>query len=188
LFIAAGQGLESLPGAMDRFDPGGILACGFYHPETCTSLAREIGRTPAFDEMAERLTAAYRTHFGAARDRDLSGAEIICSESRTLDLNNWIAGRQPAPSLNMTARQSIQIGLMEARMAADHGKIDRIEFYGDFIANSPGLAVFEQSVAGQRLDLMTLAAVAMRTYGDGSNFILGCGELTNVAQLILSAR
>ena len=43
-------------------------------------------------------------------------------------------------------------------------------------------------MAGQRLDLMTLAAVAMRTYGDGSNFILGCGELTNVAQLILSAR
>jgi hypothetical protein len=27
----------------------------------------------------------------------------------------------------------------------------------------------------------------MEVYGDGSNFILGCGDLTNLARLILKA-
>jgi hypothetical protein len=42
-------------------------------------------------------------------------------------------------------------------------------------------------LAGQNLDLMTLAAAAMRTYGDGSNFFLGCGDLSNIARLLHGA-
>ena len=76
---------------------------------------------------------------------------------------------------------------MEARLAVAGDRIERIEFYGDFIANSAGLIQFEQNLAAKRLDLMTLTGAALQVYGDGSNFILGCGDLSNLARLILKA-
>jgi len=98
-------------------------------------------------------------------------------------------GASPRASiaLNLAARAAIQLGFMEARLAASGERIERIALSGDFIANSPGLAQFEHSLAGQRLDLMMLTAAVVRTYGDGSNFILGCGDLGNLASLIMKA-
>jgi hypothetical protein len=188
LFIAAASGLESLPMQMDQFDPAGGLTCGFYNAENSTCLARETGRGFSFEEIARRLAAGYRNQFGAVRDRALTSSELEAAQTRAPQLTDWLSGRRPAPALNLAGRQSIQLGSMETRMAVADGTILRMELYGDFIANSPGLAQFERSVAGVRLDLMTLTSAAMQTYGDGSNYILGCGDLTNLARLILSAQ
>jgi len=188
LFIAIGTGLESLAFAMERFDPDGALTCRFDTPATCTNLAREIGRTPEFSEMAGRLAAGYGQQFGEVRNRELTASESAASEIKAAELTQWFARRQPDSSMALIGRHSIQLGSIEVRLAATNGRIDRARFYGDFIANSSGLARFEQSLEGQRLDLMTLTSVALKTYGDGSNFILGCGDLTNLARLLLSAQ
>jgi hypothetical protein len=188
LFIAVQRGLDSLPLAMEHFDPDGSLTCPFYTAERCTCLAHELKRAPAFDELATHLEAGYRSQFGATRRRELTAAESAAAKKRQAHLaEQWLAGRHPDPSLNLVGRRSIQLGSMEARMAVGGDRIERIEFYGDFIANSAGLDRFEQSLAGQRLDLMTLTSVALRTYGDGSNFFLGCGDLSNLARLIQKA-
>jgi lipoate-protein ligase A len=188
LFIAVGRGLETLPLAMERFDPDGALTCRFDSPQSCTYLAREIGRAPLFDELADRLETSYAQQFGAAHRRDLNQSETATAEMKASQLTAWLAGRSPDPSLGLIGRQSIQLGWMEARLAAAQERIERVEFYGDFIADSPGLAQFEQNLAGQRLDLMTLTSAALQTYADGTNFILGCGDLTNIARLVLSAQ
>jgi lipoate-protein ligase A len=188
LFIATQRGLGVLPSQMERFDPGGCLRCRFDTPATCTNLAQELGRIPDFGELADRLAAGYRQQFGSARSRELTQSEMAAAQTKAAELTHWLAGRQPASSLDLIGRQSIQLGSMEVRLAATEGRIDRAEFYGDFIANSSALARFEQSLEGQRLDLMTLTSAALQTYGDGSNFILGCGDLTNIARLVLSAQ
>jgi hypothetical protein len=188
MFIAMARSLESLPLDIERFDPAGQLACRFYDAQSCTSLARELGRALSFEELATQLEAGYRSMFGGARRRDLTAAErAVASEEASRLGPRWLSGRRPHPSLSQVGRLSIQLGSMQAHMAAADGRIERIEFYGDFIANSAGLAGFEQKLAGQRLDLMTLMSVALETYGDGRNFILGCGELGNLARLILKA-
>jgi len=188
LFISIQRGLDSLPFAMERFDPDGALICPLYTAETCTCLARELKRTPSFEEIAAHLEAGYRSQFGVIQRRELTVAEVAGANHHQSQLTEqWLAGRKQDPSLNLVGRQSIQLGSIEVRMAVAGERIERIEFYGDFIANSAGLDRFEHRLAGQRLDLMTLAAVALRTYGDGSNFILGCGDLSNLARLIQKA-
>ncbi len=187
LLIASEQGLESLPLDTDSFDPGGILTCPMYTDGIATTLARELGRAVSFAELTDRLASGYASAFGAVRRRDLTRAEIDAANARSLALAQWLCSRKPDPALNLAARAAIQLGFMEARLAASGERIERIVFNGDFIANSPGLAQFEHSLAGQRLDLMTLTAAVVQTYGDGSNFILGCGDPGNLATLVLKA-
>jgi hypothetical protein len=187
LFIADGRGLESLPMDLERFDPDGALSCQFYNAATSTCLTRELKRMPSFEELAARLETGYHFAFGAGRRRDLTVAEIAAAGSQASGLAQWLGGRRPDPSLHMAGRLSIQLGSMELRMAVNGDRIERIEFYGDFIANSTGLTRFEQNLRGKRLDLMTLTAAASQVYSAGSNFILGCGDLTNLARLILKA-
>lgn len=187
LFIAAGRGLDSLPADMERFDPDGSLSCQLYNAETCTSLTRELGRALSFEELAAHLESGYRSAFGGAQRRDLTAAEMAAAGRQASGLAQWLGGRWPNPSLNLVGRLSIQLGSMEARLAAAGNLIKQIKFFGDFIANSAGLTRFEQNLAAKRLDLVTLSAAAMEVYGDGSNFILGCGDLTNLARLILKA-
>jgi Bacterial lipoate protein ligase C-terminus len=187
-YIALDRGLDSLPSEMDRFDPEGNLSCRLYDRETCTCLARELGRPIGFEELAGHLEAGYGAIFGAARQRDLTTAQQAAAGKQASKLEaRWLSGRAPDPSLRLVGRQSIQLGSIETRLAAPGDHIERIEFYGDFIADCAGLNQFEQTLAGKRLDLMTLTAAAIQTYGDGAHFILGCGDLTNLARLILKA-
>lgn len=188
LFIAVARTLDSLPFDMERFDPAGLLACRFYDAQSCTCLARELGRPPGFEELAAHLEAGYRLMFGGARRRDLTAVERAAAAREASKLGpQWLCGRKPDPSLKLAGRLGIQLGSMEVHMAAAEDRIERIELNGDFIANSAGLAQFEQNLAGQRLDLTTLTSVALDNYGDGANFILGCGELGSLARLIMKA-
>jgi hypothetical protein len=187
LFIAVEDGLDSLPMEIDAFDPDGRLTCPMYTSETCTHLARELRREIGFGELAERLEAGYGAMFGGTRRRDRTAAETIAAHNQASALAHWLEHRNPEPALSMAGRLGIQLGTMEVWIAAAGERIQRIAFYGDFIADSAGLAGFEQNLAGQRLDLMTLTAAALETYADGSHFILGCGDLGNLARLILKA-
>jgi hypothetical protein len=187
LFIAVELGLDNLPMDTDSFDPGGLLTCPMYTADTATTLARELDRTVTFAELTDRLTVGYASAFGSVQKRDVTGIEMGAADSRSAALARWLCSRTADPALNLAARSAIQLGFMEARLAVRGERIERIAFNGDFIANSPGLVQFEDSLARQRLDLMTLSAAVVRTYGDGSNFILGCGDPGNLATLVLKA-
>ena len=188
LFLALEHGLDSLPREMERFDPEGNLSCQLYTADTCTTLAREMGRSPGFDELATCLEAGYGAGLGSLRRRELTPVEIEAARAHPPVMPaRSPGGHIRGSSMPLVARQSIQLGSMEVRMAAAGDRIERIAFYGDFIANSPGLGQFEQNLVDQRLDLMSLTAAVMQVYGDGSNYILGCGELGNLTRLILKA-
>lgn len=188
IFIAIDDGLTSLPLDMERFDPDGALTCPMYTDATATTLSAVLGRQLGFEEAAQRIEAGHVSVFGATRPRDLTDAEVAAAADLAGTMGaSWLHHRWPEASLNLAARSSVQLGVMEARLAAAEGKIERVALYGDFIANTAGLAQFEENLRGQSLDLMTMTAVVLQTYGDGSNFLLGCGDLTNLARLILKA-
>ncbi len=188
IFIALEEGLESLPMDLERFDPEGALTGPMYTNATVTTLSEELRRRVSFEQAAQRLEADYGSFFGGAHRRDLTAAETAAASGQVSALGaQWLHHRWPDPSLNQTARASIQLGMMEARLAVDGDKVGQVALYGDLVANSSGLTKFEQNLAGQRLDLMTVSAIALQIYEDGSNFLLGCGDLTNLARLILKA-
>jgi lipoate-protein ligase A len=188
LFIAAGRGLDSLPVEMEQFDPEGTLCCRFYDSGNSTHLARELGRTPDFEELADALETGYRSMFAGTRRRDLTAAEVAASDAQADALGTrWLGWRRPDTSLNLAARLGVQLGSMEAHLAVTGDRIGRVEFYGDFIANSAGLAKFEARLTGEPLDPISLTSAALETYGDGSNFILGCGDVSNLALMIRKA-
>lgn len=188
IFIAVDEGLKSLARDMERFDPEGALTCPMYTDAAATTLSGELGRETSFEEIAERLEAGYGSVFGGTRRRELTRAELTAADAQAAAPGpQWLHHRWPDASVNLAARASIQLGVMEARLAATGDKIERVALFGDFIANAAGLTRFEQNLAGQRLDLMTVTAAALQTYADGSNFLLGCGDLTNLARLILKA-
>jgi len=188
LFIAIGRGLDSLPSDTDCFDPGGVLTCPLYTGETASTIARELGHEVSLAQTIEHIAEGYAATFAGIQRRDLTGAETAAAHERsTAPGAQWLCDRKPDSALNLVGRASIQLGFMEARLALSGERIERIALSGDFIANSPGLAEFEQRLAGQRLDLMTLTAAAAQTYSDGAKFILGCGDLSNLAALIVKA-
>jgi hypothetical protein len=59
---------------------------------------------------------------------------------------------------------------------------------GDLIANSPGLRQFENELVGRPLDLASVTRAVESTYADGTNFILGIGELDSLVKLVANAQ
>jgi lipoate-protein ligase A len=188
IFIGLDEGLNSMAHDMERFDPQGVLTCAMYTDATATTLSRELGRRVDFDEVAQRLQEGYGAVFGGTRRRELSAAELSAANDCTLSPETrWLHHRWPDAALNLTARASIQLGMMEVRLAVAGDKIERVALNGDLIANSSGLDQLEENLVGQPLDLMSVTAAAIQTYSDSFNFLLGCGDLTNLARLILKA-
>jgi lipoate-protein ligase A len=188
--LAMGRGMEELAHDLERFDPDGALTSAMYDRETATTLARELGREVSFGEAADAVVAGYGALAGEIRRRDLTAAEREESARRGAALNaaGWLNDRKPDPALDRTSRAGAQLGFVEARLRlGESGAIERVMIAGDFIANSPGLARFESELRGHPLDLPTVTAAAVRTFGDGANYFLGMGDLANLVSLVMKA-
>jgi len=188
--VAATRGLEALVQDLEILDPDGTLTCPMYTSDTATNLARELGRDVAADDLARAFEAGYETLLDGFKRRELTDDERSQAQYRgaRLEASGWLTARKRHPSLTLVGRERIQLGFAEAHLALnDEGKIERIMMAGDFIANSGGLAEFERALVGKRLDLMGVSAAAAKIYADGTNYILGLGDLTNLSRVIMKA-
>jgi lipoate-protein ligase A len=190
MLLAVKRGMEDLAGDLERFDPGGALTSAIYTDENATTLVRELGRDVDFEELVDAVARGYGDLLGGVERRELTSAEDDEADSRgaALETAGWLNARKPDPTLDKTGRAGSQLGFVEARLRLhnDH-EIDAITVSGDFIANSPGLARFERELVGRTLDYGTVMTTAVRIFGDGSNFILGIGELANLVRLVMKA-
>jgi len=188
--LSVNRGLEDLVHDLERLDPDGALTCPMYDTESATTLARELGRDVDGGELASVIEAGYAALFGDVRRRELTSDERFQARHRGAELaaSQWLTARKRDPSLGLVGRERIQLGFAEAYLALNAaGEIDRVMMAGDFIANSAGLAEFEREVQGKRLDLMNVSAAAAKIYGNGANYILGLGDLTNLCRIIMKA-
>ncbi len=188
--LAVNRGLEEMVHDLERLDPDGALTCPMYDAERTTTIARELGRDVSSTDLAAAVEAGYAALFGGVTRREIASGERSEARERgaALATSGWLTARHHDPSLRLVGREAIQLGFAEAHLALNAGgEIERLMMAGDFIANSGGLAKFEHELRGKRLDLMNLSAAAAKVYGDGENYILGLGDLTNLCRVIMKA-
>jgi lipoate-protein ligase A len=185
--LAINRGLEELVHDLDRVDPDGQLPAAMYGPEIATKLVREIDSDISFEQVAGALIDGYRDQFGEIRVREFSSDEAAEGAHRGAALveSGWLTNRVRDASLNLAARASGQLGAVEADASLHDGKIDRLVMSGDFIANSPGVAAFENELRGSNLDLPSISRAVVKTFASGENYFLGLGDLTNLVQLVM---
>jgi lipoate-protein ligase A len=189
--LAVNRGMEDVVHDLDRFDPDGLLTCPMYSSENATKVVRELGRDVAFDQLASAIACGYAESLAPINRRELAPIEIAQADHRgaTLESSGWLNVVAPDPALGMASRIASQLGSVEARLELDAaGTIRRIQFSGDFIANSPAIRALESELTGRRLDLASVSAAVMKTFADGANFILGVGDLSNLVKLVTGAQ
>lgn len=186
--LAVNRGMEEVIHDLEHFDPAGRLSCPMYGPDNATKLVRALDRDVTFAEVATAIARGYSNLLGGGERRELTPIEIAQAERRaaSMEQRQWL---RLAPSGNLTNRIASQLGSIEAcvRTSAD-GVIEAIELFGDFIANSSGIAEFQSEMVGRRLDLPSASSAVMKVFGRGDNFILGIGELSNLVKLAAQAQ
>ncbi len=193
--LAVNRGMEEVMHDLERFDPDGALASTMYDRENSTKAVRELGRDLPATALAEAIVRGYGDTLGEIEPRDLTTAERTGGERRGAALlaSGWLNDRKRDAALDHVGRFSSQLGFVEAHLklgpggAIDRGTIDRIMLSGDFLANAAGIERFESALAGQPLDLPAVSAAAIGAFGDGSNYILGLGDLANLVKLVMKA-
>jgi lipoate-protein ligase A len=190
-FVAVNRGMEEVVRDLERFDPDGELATRFYGPDSASKLVRELDRDLGFDELAEAIVGGYSASFRETRRRELSGAELAQGEYRgaAMESAGWLNSLVPALECSAVARVNAQLGAIEARLGiAPGGTIERFQLTGDFIANSSALGRLESELRGKPLDFDAISDAVIKTFGNGDNFLLGAGALSELARLITRAR
>jgi len=188
--LAVNRGLEEVVHDLERFDPGGALASAMYDRENSTKTVRELGRDLPLTGLAEAIVRGYGDTLGIIEPHELTAVERSEGERRgaVLRASGWLHDRRRDGALDQVGRAGSQLGFVQAHLKlGPGGAIDRIMLSGDFLANSPGIRQFESALAGKPLDLPAVSAAAIGVFGDGSNYILGLGELTNLVKLVMKA-
>lgn len=189
--VAVRRGMQEATEDLDRFDAEGQLTSHPYGPDSATTLAREIGHAPTFEQVAEAIIAGYSSSADGVRRRDLTAEE--CARAKdfgaAMETAGWLRGTAGDGVADATARVGAQLGTVEARVGiAPDGSIERFQLLGDFIANSSAIGRLEHTLRGKKLDFDAVSEAVTTTLGDGDNFILGVGDLPSLARLIARAQ
>jgi hypothetical protein len=186
--LAVNRGMEEVVHDLEHFDPAGQLPCAMYGPDAATKLVRELDRDVTFAEVANALARGYSNLLGGGDLRELTALENAHAERRgeSLEQRGWL---QLSSDGNLTSRLAAQLGTLEVRVrtSAD-GAVENLGIFGDFIANSPGIAALKSEMIGRCLDLASVSAAVMKVFGHGENFVLGIGELSNLVKLLTRAQ
>jgi lipoate-protein ligase A len=188
--LAVARGMEDLVADLECVDPDGLITCPMYGPDRATTVKRELRHDVDFDRLVEAVAAGYESVHGEVRCRDIDSTlrDGAHRRGRELQKSGWLSSVAPDPTMTMTNRIASQLGAAEIRIAlAADGTVDRAMLTGDFIANSGGVARFERELRGRKLDLPSVGRAVTQVFASRDDFILGVGELTNLARLVAGA-
>jgi lipoate-protein ligase A len=192
--LAVESGMIEFVRDLDRADDAREVTCPPFDFDSATTVARELGRAPGFDEIARAIAAAYAELAGGVNLRALSAGEHAAASHRGAELERcgWLR-REPAPTFNRTARIASQLGSIQAHLEVrPAGTIARAMLSGEFIANSAGVAELERALEDRPLEPGAIESAIADTFAHGRNFILGLGapraSARSLARMIAQAR
>ena len=190
--LSVGAGFEALPRMLDAADPRGRVTARLWAPDETTSLSRELGGGPAFDDVADLLRRGFEDKFGAplqpivlaeddlAEIRALAGGE--CGPER------WLDSRRSRSTLDRRAMAATQLGALEALVAlGPRREIDDVVLAGDFIARSSAVESLEQHLRSLPLERAAIAPVVEAAFAAPEDFILGIGKVSTITEVLLEA-
>jgi lipoate-protein ligase A len=170
----------TLPHLLEELDPDGVVGAQMIAADDATSLARELGRHPSFDEVAACIRRGYESRLG------VEFVEAQATASAPPSDDGFVRERMRRAALDRRGTTPTMLGVLEAHvgMAAD-GTIAELMLAGDILAPSGTVARLEQAVRGCPPERNRLAAVIADVVRPPHDFILGVGPLDTVADTIV---
>jgi lipoate-protein ligase A len=184
--LAVERGMIELVRELDGAEDAREVTCPPYDSNSATTVARELGRAPGFDEIARAIAAGYAALAGGANLRELSEDERARAARRgaELDRSGWLR-REPPASFNRTARAASQLGSMQAHLEVGPDRtIAGAMLSGEFIANSAGVEEFERALAGIPFEPGAIESAVADVFAGGQNFLLGLGTAQTSARTL----
>jgi len=173
----------SVPRRLAEVDRQGGIAAEILDAGQVTTLAAH-GVRPSIDELAHCIAASYAQQFGL----ELAAGEVPAEPPGAVsEAAAWVASRRPRSELDRHAVGWGQLGVIEVHLAVHAGTIADVMVSGDFIADSPSIAVLEQRLRGCALTRAALGAVVDAVYAEPRSFLLGIGPLSTLVDTILRA-
>jgi hypothetical protein len=179
--LGIGRDFTVLPALLDVADPAGVVPAAIVTAEDTTSVAREIGRVPATEEVADCVRRGYQTRMGL-RLVERPGAVAAPSPDP-----GWLGERRPRPELDRRATARGQIGVLEVRCARAGDHLREVMLSGDFIANSPAVERVEHELRGCVADSAAIRAVVEAAFAPPGSFLLGLGPLAVLTDTVVRA-
>ncbi len=164
--------------------PAGALP----HPPPPTALAEEID-----DADFERVQKALAEGFAGQFRLDLEEWDATAAaRSLAIDEKSLLPIVSPeadaAASMARGAEVEIPIGTLEAFAALDgRGRLARVSFAADWIADSAGVAALEAALAGIAPERTALAKAVGAVVADPRHFFIGLASPDPVVEAVLSA-
>ena len=179
--LARSRDFACLAQRLDAVDPDGIVSAAMLDPDDTTSLAHELGREPALEEVADWLVRGYEQTLAVTCER------VEVQPDDAFDEQQWLVARTVRVDLDHRARTPTQLGVLEAHLALAAGRIREARLAGDFIADSPAVVRLEAALKGCPATAAAVAAVVDEVFANPRHFILGVGPVRTVADTIARA-
>jgi lipoate-protein ligase A len=182
--LAVTRGMTEFVRELDRIGDTAGITCPAYDSERATTVQRELGRAPGFEEIAHAICAACASLAGRVSIRELGAAERDHAIRRgaQLEASGWLR-REASGPFNRAGRIASQLGAIQANLEVTaEGRIASAMLSGEFIANSAGLEQFECALRGLPLEREAVEAAAAHFLGAPGNFLLGLGAPAQTAR------
>src|SRR5260370_9277318 len=174
--LAVNRGMETVVHDLELIDPDGDLPCRMYGPESATTLARELKREIAFDDLADAIAAGYRGLLGTTRARELTAIETAnaTDRGRALCGAGWISNRIGLQSETVKKnRIAAQLGAIEAAVALEaDGTIAAVTLSGDFIPHSSWITALENATPREPAAPRSVPYSRPRPFGERARLFL----------------
>jgi hypothetical protein len=177
--LAVERDQSLLPHLLDRADPDGVVGAQIMLPDDVTSVTRELGHEPGFDELVAWLRRGYETRLG------VRFVEEESPRSQRDGTESAVRARALRAHLDRRAVTATILGQLEAHSAlAADGTLAEVMLAGDILAPSHTIERLERSLRGCRPLVEDLHDVIAGVVRPPDEFILGVGSLRTVAETI----
>ncbi len=180
--IARSAEFASLAARLETVDPAGVVQAGMLGPAQVTSLAVALGRVPPVAEVADWMRRGYEKTLLV----ECVPLSVVPVE-QSFDEAAWLRARAPRGDLDRRGTVTTQLGVVQAELGVDAGRLRAVRIGGDIIASSSAIAALETALAGCPADAAAIAAVVHEVFARPGHFVLGVGPLQNVTDAIVRA-
>jgi lipoate-protein ligase A len=177
--IALGRSFAEVARFADRADPAGVVPIELVLPDDATSIAAECGDAPDVPAFATAIARGFAERLGV---RVLDEPEPLAPVEAD---PSWLAAGRLGDLPRRAARRTM-LGVAQAFVSCDEGRVRAVRLCGDFIAPSSAIARIEHALRGAAIDAPSLRA-AVRDAVSASDFVLGAPGFETFAELVHEA-
>ncbi len=151
-------------------------------PDDVASVARTVGRTPAFDELVAGMRRGYETRSA------VTFVDARCDVDGDPDDPGWMAERVPRADFERHVVVPTMLGVLEVHCAlAADGTFADVQLAGDVLADSPTMARLEAALRGCPALRARIAAALAPVLARPEAFVLGIGPVDGLVDAIAAA-